>query len=259
MINLLCESTFVLFFYLLFRRLFETQDYGDDTEYILGEPLDKRIVGILGVSLKDGKQINVYNASDLYDLTIHNLSEYDNHLYFTCTGLDVPYNSLPDIEKNPNVYFEALEKHGYNRIYDYDIATGELRMILSLQGQVGFDFCEGYAVHLSKSDEAGELYDLTGKKVCELPFAVSRVVRSRNDLIVQFFKDGISTYYMYDFETNRIIRDTEVRSEEIYLLGIVGESCYGLQNGQLCYISADDFWNGRFSNAVFLTKNDYDS
>lgn len=148
--------------YICMNEIVETQDYGDDTEYIFGEPLGKRIVGILGVSLKDGKQINVYNASDLYDLTIHNLSEYDNHLYFTCTGLDVPYNSLPDIEKN-------------------------------------------------------------------------------------------------DFETNRIIRDTEVRSEEIYLLGIVGESCYGLQNGQLCYISADDFWNGRFSNAVFLTKNDYDS
>lgn len=73
------------------------------------------------------------------------------------------------------------------------------------------------------------------------------------------YAEALAELYTEDFYFRQYICMNEVRREEIYLLGIVGESCYGFQNGQLCYISADDFWNGRFSNAVFLTKNDYDS
>lgn len=253
----LYTSDFYFRQYVCVNELIKQTDSNGNVSYVFGSTLQKQKVGIIGVSLENGEVRDVFSADDLYDLTILNLAQYQNHLYFTCIGLDVPYSTLPDAIEDPEAYVAAQKEHNINRVYDYDITEDRLTEISGVDASSGIDFINGYMVKLSEQGEPAQLLDMSGQYIRDLPFAAHRLVRSNRNLIAQIVIDGKNMYYFYDTENDTLLKSVEMKGgSQMYLLGAVGDSYYGSRNNQFYYISAEDFWNGAFELATQLTENE---
>ena len=226
-------------------------------QWVFGKMLEKQKVGIFRMGLDNGKIEEIFSADDLYDLWVQNLAEYNDHLLFTCIGLDIPYDQLPDIAEDWEAYVQAQKEHDFTRVYDYDIANSKLNLIISEQGPVGYDFVDGYFVKCSDADEPGALYDLSGNRVHELPFSVQRLVRSDCYIFAQYYADGKNMYYLYDPVEDKMLNSADISDDQFYPIAAVGDSYYAKNlknNGQLYYISSADFWNGDFDNAICMEQ-----
>lgn len=239
-------------------EILETENSDGSISVFLGNLLEKRKVGIKGVFLKDGKQFDVFVEDDLYDLNILNLSHFQNRLYFVCSGLDVPFDTLPSFREDYEAYCDALKAHSCVRVYEYDISANVLNLIISEQGTAGYDFCNGYIVHISEHGRGSKLLNTDGSVVRELPFPVGTLVRSDRYILAMYYDEmtGSSIYYLYDPDNDILLNSAEIRNSEIVLWAAVDNSYYGVSNGQTCYISAEDFWKGNIDSKIVLTEND---
>lgn len=225
-------------------------------QWVFGKMLEKQKVGIFRMGLDNGKIEEIFSADDLYDLWVQNLAEYNDHLLFTCIGLDIPYDQLPDIAEDPEAYVQAQKEHDFTRVYDYDIANSKLNLIISEQGIVGYDFVEGYIVKCLDGDDLGVLYDLSGNPLRELPFSPDRLVRSDRYVFAQDYTNEQNLYYLYDPIEDKMLKSTDIDDNQFYPLAAVGDSYYASKNGRLYYISSEDFWNGELDKAICLLAND---
>ena len=231
--------------------MIEQEDKNGDSYWVSGDALDKRKVGIIRVALSDGKIEEVFSADDLYDLYISPMVEYNGHLHFLCSGLDVPFDTLPNGFEDWAAYNEAATKHSRMRVYDYNIASGELSLIISEDHNDAYDFAQDYIVKSSKLN--GELYDASGNFIRKLPFSVGRVIQSDEYIIVQESMDVNDTkrrFHMYDADEDKIVRSVEI--ENLTLQYAIGDSYYGIIDGKTFYISAADFWAGNTDRYVIL-------
>jgi hypothetical protein len=237
--------------YDIYNEMIEQEDKNGDSYWVSGDALDKRKVGIIRVALSDGKIEEVFSADDLYDLYISPMVEYNGHLHFLCSGLDVPFDTLPNGFEDWAAYNEAATKHSRTRVYDYNIASGELSLIISEDHNDAYDFAQDYIVKSSKLN--GELYDASGNFIRKLPFSVGRVIQSDEYIIVQESMDVNDTkrrFHMYDADEDKIVRSVEI--ENLTLQYAIGDSYYGIIDGKTFYISAADFWAGNTDRYVIL-------
>lgn len=244
--------------YMLTNELIEQKDDNGESEWIYGDILEKRKVGIIRMDLADGKTQEIFAGNDLYDMYINFMVEYDDHLYFLCSGIDVPYDTLPNGFEDWNAYNEAINQHSHMRLYDYDIKREELSVLFSEDHNFGCGVTRGYILKQSLEGAPWELYDMSGQYICELPFAVGYVIQSDQKIIVEAHvdvNDKVRCYYMYDPEERKILRSVEI--EDMALRVAVGDSyyCRRIVNGKSCiyYISAEDFWNGKTDQCVIMT------
>lgn len=246
--------------YLCTEELIELKN-PDGTPYVVfGEPLEKRIAGIKGVSLLDGSVYDVFTADDLYDLTIHELSVYRDRLYFICTGLDVPFDTLPHSWEDYDAYCKAQKEHGYVSVYEYDIPTKQLRQIVSEKPSGGYYFCDGYLVRTIEPCEAELLRVADASLIRKLPFPVSTIITSDRYVLASYmdYEKNCRTYYQYDPDSDRLLNTVSIGFEDPLFLNVVGDSYYGIYGGQICYISANDFWNGALDRKIILKVNEND-
>ena len=237
---------------------------GDGTVWVPGETVgEKREAGVVMVSLTDGKYSFIYRSSEQYSSWTENLYEYDGHLYFDCHYLDVSENSLPsiidDYEKNIVQYREEYKKHIHYEIYDCDLTTGEIRMILKVDHPVGeIGFGEGFFfvfADYNYPEYPAVLYRMDGSIIRELTVPAQRMAMSDGPVVVlHVFDNGVS-YYLYDTETDEILNRMEVSSYGTFdLVATLGDSYYGNTHGKdglvIAWIRKEDFWNREFSKAV---------
>ncbi|MBR5659386.1 MAG: hypothetical protein IKX10_08350 [Lachnospiraceae bacterium] len=239
------------------NEMIEKTDENGECSWWLGEPLDRRKLVIIMMPLDGSEPKEIFIEDDLYDLSIQNLKEYNGHLYISTCGLDVPYGSLPDIQKDIEGYYEALNQHNHTKVYDYDILSGrliDLTETLSIQGGGVYDFANGYIVKCSVGDEPGVLYDQSGQMICELPFSVGHLVQSDHYILASWAMNGEYWYYLYDPIEDMILQKVD-GSDAIFLETAVGESYYGGKNNQIYYISSKDFWEGHMEKAIIISNN----
>lgn len=246
--------------YMLTNELIEQKDDNGESEWIYGDILEKRKVGIIRMDLADGKTQEIFADNDLYEMYINFMVEYDDHLYFLCSGIDVPYDTLPNGFEDWNAFNEAINQHSHMRLYDYDIKREELAVLFSEDHNFGCGVTRGYIVKQSLEGNKWELYDTSAHYICELPFAVEDVIKSDQKIIVEAHmdvNDKVRRYYMYDPEERKILRSVEI--EDMALVVAVGDSyyCRRILNGKNCiyYISAEDFWNGNTDQRVIMTSD----
>ncbi len=227
------------------------EDTGEE-RWVFGKQLDKRKVGIFRIGLENGKIEEIFSADDLYDLSVLNLTEYNDHLYFTCIGLDIPFEQLPNITEDWEAYVQAQKEHDFTRVYDYDIANSKLNLIISEQGVGGYDFVDGFIVKPSEEDEPGVLFDLKGDRIRDLPFSPKRLVRSDQYIFAQNYSNGHYMYYLYDPAEDKMLQTVELSNGSFYLLAAVGDSYYGISDNKYWYISAENFWNGKIDQMICM-------
>lgn len=244
--------------YTLYNELIEQIDENGDSQWILGDTLEKRKVGIIRMNLSDGKTQEIFAADDLYEMFIYYMVEYDDHLYFMSSGIDVPYDTIPNAFEDWNAYNEAMNQHSHKCLYDYDIKRDELSVVFSEEQIYACAIAPGYIVKQTHEGAPWELFDMSGRSIGELPFDVGRVIQSDQQFIVEAHmdvNDTVRCYHMYDPEEKKILRTVEI--ENLDLAVAVGDSYYCRMtgtNGGICYISAEDFWNGKTDQCVIVSN-----
>jgi hypothetical protein len=232
--------------------------------WMQGAPLEKEVAGILLVSLTDGSSKLIFRDDEHYDALTTDLYEYQNHLYFVETYLDVPFSSLPQVSDDTDNWEEIeLERrpHFTMELYDYDLATGKLTMVHRSAGEgYGFRFGDGFILQYRDSitGEGSMLYRLNGDVWTGLPWEVSDRVMTDGTPIFSSYESGVTTYRMYDPDKKELLHEIAVSDGKFRLSVAAGNSYYGSvsvswSNGlQPAYITAEDFWNGNFDGAVIL-------
>lgn len=239
----------------------EMKDSNGNSQWAIGDTKDTQDCRLIRVDLTDGKITEVFQK-EAYNAIICKYDVRGEHVYFECFYLDIPYvgpnletygpsHSIPEGMTVEN-YWEEMSKHRFVDIYDYYIATGELRMILSEQNNkdavvFGRDFFA-----LTEDNKSTILYHYDGQPYLQLDCAVTVGVRTDEHLVCHGQENG--EYLMINEETGEILKRVQMPENTINLEAIIGDSCYGIVNGPdgwgAGYISAEDFWNGKIENAI---------
>lgn len=239
----------------------EMKDSNGNSQWAIGDTKDTQDCRLIRVDLTDGKITEVFQK-EAYNAIICKHDVRGEHVYFECFYLDIPYvgpnletygpsHSIPEGMTVEN-YWEEMSKHRFVDIYDYDIATGELRMILSGQNNkdavvFGRDFFA-----LTEDNKSTMLYHYDGQPYLQLDCAVTVGVLTDEHLVCHGQENG--EYLMINEENGEILKRVQMPENTINLEAIIGDSCYGIVNGPdgwgAGYISAEDFWNGKIENAI---------
>ncbi len=239
----------------------EMKDSNGNSQWAIGDTKDTQDCRLIRVDLTDGKITEVFQK-EAYNAIIWKHDVRGEHVYFECFYLDIPYvgpnletygpsHSIPEGMTVEN-YWEEMSKHRFVDIYDYYIATGELRTILSGQNNkdavvFGRDFFA-----LTEDNKSTMLYHYDGQPYLQLDCAVTVGVLTDEHLVCHGQENG--EYLMINEENGEILKRVQMPENTINLEAIIGDSCYGLVNGPdgwgAGYISAEDFWNGKIENAI---------
>ena len=247
-------------------EMIETKDENGEIRWIVGDAKEKRLCGILRVDLADGRCTEVFQAEE-YSALIQQYDVRGNHLYFQYSYYDIPYIN-PNMETTDSSvtipegltaenYWEEMPKHAWYGIYDYNITTGELRVVAEKQQSKGVFLCKDfYAV---AREETTELYRYTGEYLRKLDFSFGRGVRSDSGLICNKGQDTV----LVDETTGEIVKQSTISADQFVAHAIIGESCYGYYRGEsgwsLGYLPTKDFWENNLSNAVVFAQREMTS
>lgn len=242
-------------------ELIEVKDEKGNSRWTFGDTKDTRTCGLLRVNLADGELTEIFQREE-YNAGILNYDIRGDHLYFLYYRLDIPYIG-PDLETNgPTTeipeglttenYWEEMPKHMWVDIFDYNLATGELQTVLSNQQPDTVCFCNGFFAMSNKGGTTG-LYRYNGSKFRELPFVMTKGVRSDDHLVC--VGDIPGEYMLIDEETGEVLKRTTIPNNRFVPNVIIGKSCYGTAtdddgNQGAGYLSANDFWDGNMANVV---------
>lgn len=239
----------------------EMKDSNGNSQWAIGDTKDTQDCRLIRVDLTDGKITEVFQK-EAYNAIIWKHDVRGEHVFFECFYLDIPYvgpnletygpsHSIPEGMTVEN-YWEEMSKHRFVDIYDYYIATGELRTILSGQNNkdavvFGRDFFA-----LTEDNKSTMLYHYDGQPYLQLDCTVTVGVLTDEHLVCHGQENG--EYLMINEENGEILKRVQMPENTINLEAIIGDSCYGLVNGPdgwgAGYISAEDFWNGKIENAI---------
>ena len=245
------------------NRFEEVKGENGQTQWInTGELSDTRECGIYCVNLSDGTVKELFQA-DAYNAMISCADIWDGHLYFKYFYSDIPaigpnletYGRDVEIPEGLTVenYWEEMPKHFWMDVYDYHIATGELKPILRNCREGTLEFCRGFFA-VAETDGTTGLYRYSGERFRELPFRIGKGIRSDSGLVCCDEK-AMDEYLLIDENTGEIIKRTKISSSKFLAGVIIGKSVYGSlaipgEGMGLSYISVEDFWNGDITNAV---------
>ena len=129
-------------------EIIEMKDSDGTSQWTIGDTKDTQDCRLIRINLTDGKITEVFQK-EAYNAIISRRDVRGEHVYFECFYLDIPYvgpnletygpsQSIPEGLTVEN-YWEEMPKHRFVDIYDYDIATGELRTILAAQNNKDAD------------------------------------------------------------------------------------------------------------------------
>lgn len=241
-------------------ELLEVEDKEGETQWIYGEEKEKETAGVIRVNLSDGKVTEIFQRED-YNAKVFYTGNRGEHLYFAYVYSEIPYMSpdgqttkpIPEELKGLSVeeYLAEFERRYFMDIYDYDICSDEVNLIIkSLRpGQVSFypDFFTVCDIEYNKTT----LYRYTGNQLQELNGV--QVFSNYSDTHPVGTCDG--EIQMIDENTGEVLKRLDAtKPGALYPKDFIGNSCFGytIEEGEISYfyISAQDYWNGEFEKAV---------
>lgn len=232
-------------------------------EWIVGNIKDMETCGIISVDLKNGAISELFHV-EAYNARIAKADIRAGHLYFEYFYLDIPYVG-PDLETygpsgmvpewlTVENYWDEMPKHQWMDLYDYDMQRSSLHTILSKKQSATVVFGEAFFA-VVEGDSQTDLYRYDGTRFRQLDFAVKISVRSDKGLVCDSTAEP-GVYRLIDVDTGAVLKQAKVSIPYSVFNPscIIGESCYGVASCSkglgAGYLSADDFWNGRYENSV---------
>lgn len=242
-------------------EMVEIKDEHGNSQWMIGDPKPTRACGILRVSLADGTCTEIFSMED-YSAYLPMYDIRGGHLYFQTSWMDIPYIGPDLVPNDPSTeipegltvenYWDEIRKHMWMTIYDYNLATGELRPILRDQQAADLVFCDGFFA-VSELDGKTRLYRYDGERFRELDFSMGVRAWSESGLICTV-SGKIDEYMMIDENTGEVTKRVTLPDDSFYLIAVIGESCYGIIGSNTPgYLSKKDFWSGNTANAVAFT------
>lgn len=240
-------------------EMVEIKDKNGESQWIIGDTKPTRACGLVKVSLVDGTYTEIFDM-DKYSTYLPEVDIRGGHLYFQVSWMDIPYIGPDLVPNDPSTeipegltkenYWDEIKKHMWNDVYDYNLATGELRPILQDHQAGNLLFGNGFFA-ISEPDGKTALYRYSGECFRELDFELGVRVRSDSGLVCSSV-DKTGEYMMIDENTGKVLKSVTISSAAFIPQDIIGKSCYGsVNNGTTAaYLSAEDFWNGNTENAV---------
>lgn len=241
------------------QEIIELKDEDGNSQWVVGNLKDKSSCSIVRVNLFDGVCREIFSVEE-YNARISNRDIRGDHLYFQYFYLDCPYVG-PDLETygrdisipkglTAENYWEEMPKHQWMDIYDYNIKSDELRVILKGLPSDTTVFCKDF---FAVADRGGstKLYRYDGELFHTLPFRMHKGIRSDSNLVC--IGETPEEYMMIDENTGEVLKKTTVRYTDFLPEVIIGGSCYGLKNNSgVGYLQAEEFWSGNISRAVMF-------
>lgn len=249
---------YLFVFYQNSYRMIELKDEKGNSQWIVGEPMDQNTCGVIRMSLKDGKCLEIFHQEE-YNARIAAFDIRDDHLYLEYFYLDEPYDGFifdePDffeenVEETLERQWEERLRHQWIDILDYSISGGKMNTVLSHVQCRSLVFCNDFFA-LAEGDGHTGLYRYSGQKFRQLDFEISKGVYSETGLICNDMKQT-SLYRYVDENSGEIIKTVEIPNSEFLPDMILGASCYGNAPGKdgwgAGFLSTEDFWAGRCDN-----------
>ena len=247
-------------------EMIEIKSEGGELQWVVGEKQAMDTCGLVRFDLKDGTFTEIFREQG-YNAMVSQRDIRGEHLYFQYSYTDLPYMApdgnmfgfeRPEEFKDLSVEEYIAERYSrYKmRIYDYDIATGELVTILDNEPIINVCFCKNFFATAVSGSGKTKLYRYNGECFRELDYTMTRGIRSDEHLIC-LFEETVADCLMIDETTGEELKRVSIPQNTIFPYAIIGESCYGsvYKDGTSGsgYISAEDFWKGDFSKAVAFT------
>lgn len=240
----------------------EVKNDDGDSRWIFGDLKDTDTCGLVRIDLSDGKVTEVIRFEE-YDSMIFDYDIRGDHLYFDFFYADTPYVSanletfgpsgkIPEGLTKEN-YPVEWPKHLWMDVYDYNMVTGELRLILKKKQVGAVEFCDSFFAFSEELGSVTELFRYDGEFIRKLDFAMGKGIRSDQHLVCNS-ADNRDVYMQIDENTGEIMRKTTIPITKVVPEVFVGESCYCTLSGEgnwgCGYISSEDFWNGEYKKAI---------
>ena len=247
-------------------EMIEIQNEGGEPRWVIGDKKDLDTCGIARFDLKDGTFTEVFR-NEGYNAMVSQREIRGDHLYFQYSYNVLPYMApdgemfgidRPEEYKDLSVeeYRAEFERLFKMFIYDYDISTGELKVVLENEPVINVCFCKDFFAIAVPGSGKTKLYRYSGECFRELDYTMTRGIRSDEHLIC-LFEETVANCLMIDETTGEELKRVTLPQNTIFPYAIIGESCYGgvYKDGTWGSgnISAEDFWKGDFSKAVAFT------
>ncbi len=244
-------------YYVTDQEIVEVKDEDGNSQWMVGDFKDKSTCIIERVSLTDGSAKEIFSVEE-YNARISERDIRGDHLYFVYFYLDCPFIG-PNLETygldiaipewlTVENYWEEMPKHQWIDIYDYNIKTDELRVILKGVPAEPAIFCKDFFA-VADRDGTTKLYRYDGELFRTLPFKMHKGVRSDSGLVC--VGETQEEYLLIDENTGETLKKTTVPYSSFLPEVIIGGSCYGMKDGRgEGYLPADAFWAGDTSKAV---------
>ena len=245
----------------------EVKDNNGESRWIMGGTKQKRTGGVVSVDLDTGKVTEIFRRED-HSAYVAKGVVCGEHVYIGYSYNDLPYvspirevNGIPlDVNKGIPLdeilngmtleeYVAELPKHAWTDIYDYNTATGEIKLFMEHQQDFSLFFRDDFYAY-NKAGENGAFYRYNGEKILQLDFSIKGAFRTDKGFV---FCDVIEQeeYWLFDDETGEVVKKVKIPFAKFLPSCFIGDCVYGLIDGSTFgYLSADDFWNGRPENAI---------
>ena len=250
------------FTYSIGYEMTEVKNDDGDSRWVFGDRKDTDTCGLVRIDLSDGKVTEVIQFEE-YDSMIFDYDIRGDHLFFDFFYADTPYVSsnletfgpsgtIPEGLTKEN-YSTEWPKHLWMDVYDYNMVTGELRLVLKGKRAGTVEFCDSFFAFSEELGNVTELYRYDGENFRQLDFSMGKGIRTDQHLVCNP-ADARDVYMEIDENTGEIIRKTILPIAKVVPEAFVGESCYCILSGEgswRCgYIASEDFWNGEYKKAI---------
>ncbi|MBO4478458.1 MAG: hypothetical protein J5757_09065, partial [Lachnospiraceae bacterium] len=241
-------------------EVLEVEDNIGEPQWIFGERKDKDTAGVVRVNLSSGKATEIFQGEG-YNARVFYTGIRGEHLYFAYVYSEIPYMSpdgqtwveIPDELKKLSVeeYLAEFNRRYHMDIYDYDIRSDELSMIIKSVRPAQVSFYQSNFAICDIEYNKTILYRYTGEQIRELNGV--QVLSNYSDTHPVVLCDG--EIQMIDENTGEVLKRLDATKPGVlYPKDFIGKSCYGytIEEGVMryFYISAQDYWNGEFEKAI---------
>ena len=246
-------------------ELIEVERENGEKDWIFGDEKDKQTAGVGRVNLSSGRAVEVFKREDM-SASIYYTTIRDKHLYFAYCYSDMPF-MMPDGETWFNItdewkdlsveeYLKEKEKHLWMDIYDYDLASGELKCIVEKLVQGRTNFCNGFFAYYPETPENSNrtyLYRYSGEMFRELDGFMLYLDMYCEKHLIGLCEGEVR---MIDEDTGEVLKRVKEPENYSFIPHVfIGKTCYGTivdEDYRSCtgYISTEDFWSGRYGNAI---------
>lgn len=229
---------------------YQVKNKDGELEWRAGELRDKPEVGLLRIPYSGEGEEVIYCTDERHEAQVSEIEYRDGNIVFLVTWMDRPSNYV-DMINDPDWKEKVDEerKHTFIEAYEYTIASKDLKLLFEPRQHIAYYF---FSETYGFLDDYGtlDLYHYDGEKGVEPEIDFWRIYPSTQNIIGwdKEKHEGV----MVSEKTGKVIKRSSLSWTDFNLYLAVGESYYGMVDGDMAYISAKDFWSENKDGIIIL-------